>query len=60
MVNVDPGFVRTEMVEAMEARGLKAASSVPMSVPALAVARIATSEDPMRWTGQVIAATELA
>jgi len=58
MVNLDPGFVRTEIVEMMSAGSLDPSGSVPMSVPAHAIAELATGPDAERYAGRVVAATE--
>jgi NAD(P)-dependent dehydrogenase (short-subunit alcohol dehydrogenase family) len=59
IVNVEPGFVRTEMVDVMAERGFDASAAVPMSDPATAVVKIITDDDPMRWSGQVVYARDL-
>jgi NAD(P)-dependent dehydrogenase (short-subunit alcohol dehydrogenase family) len=59
VVNIEPGFVRTEMVELMAERGFDASAAVPTSVPASAVAIVVTDDDPLRFSGQVLHASEL-
>ena len=57
-VCLEPGFVRTEMVEAMVAKGLDPEGSVPMSLPVAAVLGIISDPDRRRFAGQVVSAVE--
>lgn len=59
VVALDPGFVRTEMVELMVDGGFDASRSIPMSIPAGAVVHIATSSDPMQFSGRFLRAADL-
>jgi len=59
VVNIHPGFVRTELTELLASDGVDAAEAIPMSVPTAAIAHLATCDDPMRYTGKVLAAEEL-
>jgi NAD(P)-dependent dehydrogenase (short-subunit alcohol dehydrogenase family) len=59
ITNLHPGFVRTEMVDLMVDAGLDAGSAIPMDVPTRALAYLATCDDPMAYTGRVLAAEEL-
>jgi len=55
IVNVDPGFTRTELVERMAIRGVvDAAASHPMSVPVELVMSVVGSPDPMAMSGEVL------
>jgi NAD(P)-dependent dehydrogenase (short-subunit alcohol dehydrogenase family) len=57
IVNVDPGFTRTELVDRMVARGVvDAATSHPMSVPVELVMSVIKSDDPMALSGSVLRA----
>ena len=56
VVNVEPGFVRTEMVEAMGQKGAPIEESIPMSIPTNVIVAIVTDADPIRFTGQIISA----
>lgn len=58
IVNVEPGFVHTELVDVMVKGGFDASSAVPMSEPANAVFQVISDEDPMRWSGQVVHARD--
>lgn len=59
VVNVDPGFTRTELVDLMSERGLvDPRASVPMDVPTRTVLHIATSGDAMRWSGRILRAAD--
>jgi NAD(P)-dependent dehydrogenase (short-subunit alcohol dehydrogenase family) len=58
VVNVDPGFTRTELVDLMGERGtVDADAAVPMEVPMKTVVHVITSDDPMRYTGQILRAS---
>ncbi|MGE3412973.1 MAG: SDR family NAD(P)-dependent oxidoreductase [Dehalococcoidia bacterium] len=60
VVNVDPGATLTEIMELSAARNPSVvASAHPMSVPARAVMRLATSADVMRLSGRVVSAVEV-
>jgi len=57
VVNVDPGFTRTELVDLMGERGtVDADAAVPMEVPMKTVVHVITSDDPMQYTGQILRA----
>lgn len=57
VINVDPGFTRTELVELMGSKGLvNPADAVPMEVPARTVSYLLTCDDPMIHTGEIIRA----
>jgi len=57
IVMVDPGFTRTELVDLMGERGMvDPAAAVPMEVPVKTVMHVITSDDPMRYTGQILRA----
>jgi NAD(P)-dependent dehydrogenase (short-subunit alcohol dehydrogenase family) len=59
VVNVDPGFTRTELVDLMAAKGVvDASAAVPMSTPTAAVLHLATSADAARYAGSIIRADE--
>jgi NAD(P)-dependent dehydrogenase (short-subunit alcohol dehydrogenase family) len=59
IVNLHPGFVRTEMVDIMEAGGLDAREAIPIDVPTRALAHLATCAHPMEYTGQILTAETL-
>jgi NAD(P)-dependent dehydrogenase (short-subunit alcohol dehydrogenase family) len=59
VVNVNPGYVRTEMVDVMAAGGMDVSASIPMDVPTLAISYLASCHDPMRYSGKVLSAEEL-
>jgi NAD(P)-dependent dehydrogenase (short-subunit alcohol dehydrogenase family) len=59
IVNVHPGYVRTEMVEMMVREGVDASESISMDVPTRAIAHLATCFDPMTYTGLVLSAETL-
>jgi NAD(P)-dependent dehydrogenase (short-subunit alcohol dehydrogenase family) len=57
VVMVDPGFTRTELVDLMGERGVvDPDAAVPMDTPVKTVAYIIGSDDPLRFTGQVLRA----
>jgi NAD(P)-dependent dehydrogenase (short-subunit alcohol dehydrogenase family) len=57
VVNVDPGFTRTELVELMGSKGLvNPADAVPMEVPTRTVLHLLTCDDPMVYTGEILRA----
>jgi NAD(P)-dependent dehydrogenase (short-subunit alcohol dehydrogenase family) len=57
VVMVDPGFTRTELVDLMGERGVvDPDAAVPMEVPVKTVVHVITSDDPMRYTGQILRA----
>jgi NAD(P)-dependent dehydrogenase (short-subunit alcohol dehydrogenase family) len=57
VVNVDPGFTRTELVDLMGERGtVDADAAVPMEVPMKTVVYVITSDDPLQYTGQILRA----
>jgi NAD(P)-dependent dehydrogenase (short-subunit alcohol dehydrogenase family) len=59
IINVNPGFVRTERVEAMARAGMDARTSIAMEIPAQALAYLATCDNPMSYTGMILDAEEL-
>ena len=57
VVNVDPGFTRTELVEMMGERGMvDADAAVPMEVPVKTIVHLLTGDDPMAYTGTIVRA----
>lgn len=57
IVNVDPGFTRTELVELMGERGaIDPAAAVPMEVPVNTVLHVITANDPFAYTGTILRA----
>lgn len=59
VINVDPGFTRTELVELLGERGaLDPGAAVPMEIPVKAVLHVVTSSDPMQWTGMILRAAQ--
>jgi NAD(P)-dependent dehydrogenase (short-subunit alcohol dehydrogenase family) len=59
IMNVNPGFVRTEMTDLLAEKGVDASAAIPVSVPTRAIAHLATCDDPMSYTGTVVTAQEL-
>ena len=59
IVNLDPGFVRTELVDVMASSGMDASAAIPIDVPTRAIAHLATCADPMAHTGEVVFAERL-
>jgi NAD(P)-dependent dehydrogenase (short-subunit alcohol dehydrogenase family) len=59
ITNVNPGFVRTEMVDLMAEAGMDSSAAIEMDVPARALAYLASCEDPMAYTGQVLDAATM-
>jgi NAD(P)-dependent dehydrogenase (short-subunit alcohol dehydrogenase family) len=59
IVNVHPGFVRTEMTEILAEAGMDASKAIPMDIPSRAIVHLATCADPMSYTGTVLVAAEL-
>jgi NAD(P)-dependent dehydrogenase (short-subunit alcohol dehydrogenase family) len=59
VINIDPGFTRTELVELMGERGaLDPNFAIPMEIPVKAVVHAVTSSDPMQWTGMILRAAQ--
>jgi NAD(P)-dependent dehydrogenase (short-subunit alcohol dehydrogenase family) len=59
VVNIHPGYVRTEMVDVMAERGMDVSGAIPMDIPARAIVHLATCDDPMRYTGRIVSAEEM-
>jgi citronellol/citronellal dehydrogenase len=59
IVNVHPGFVRTEMTELLAEGGMDASASISMDIPTRAIVYLATCDDPMAYSGQVLVAQTL-
>ena len=59
VVNVHPGFVRTELTEVLGGQGVDITESIPVDVPTQAIAYVVTCDDPMAYTGTVLSAEEL-
>jgi NAD(P)-dependent dehydrogenase (short-subunit alcohol dehydrogenase family) len=57
IVNVDPGFTRTELVDLMGERGMvDPDAAVPMEVPVKTVVHVITSDNSMQWSGEILRA----
>jgi NAD(P)-dependent dehydrogenase (short-subunit alcohol dehydrogenase family) len=55
VVNLDPGFTRTQHVELLGERGLvDAEAAAPMSATADALLRVLTASDVLRWSGAIV------
>ena len=55
VVNLDPGFTRTEHVELLGERDLvDADAAAPMSATADALLEILTVKDALRWSGSIV------
>ncbi len=59
VMNVNPGYVRTEMVDVMAERGMDVSGSIAMDIPTRAITYLATCDDPMRYTGRILSAEEM-
>jgi NAD(P)-dependent dehydrogenase (short-subunit alcohol dehydrogenase family) len=60
VITLDPGFVRTELIELMSSKGVvDSAGAASMDVPAAAIVGLVTADDPMAWTGRVVRVGEL-
>ena len=59
VVNINPGYVRTEMVDLMAERGVDVSTSITMDIPTRAISYLVTCDDPLRYTGMVLSAEEL-
>jgi NAD(P)-dependent dehydrogenase (short-subunit alcohol dehydrogenase family) len=61
VIALQPGFTRTEIAEIGAAgAGLSAEDAHPVELPARAAAYLLTCEDPMRYSGQIVQAVDLA
>jgi NAD(P)-dependent dehydrogenase (short-subunit alcohol dehydrogenase family) len=61
VINVDPGFTRTELVDLMVEKGVVDASdAIPMSTPTRVVVHLLTSGEAPRYTGQIVRADTFA
>jgi NAD(P)-dependent dehydrogenase (short-subunit alcohol dehydrogenase family) len=59
VINVEPGFVLTEtMAETFRRSGVEQTDAISPVVPATAIAHLATCDDPLRYTGQIISAPQ--
>jgi NAD(P)-dependent dehydrogenase (short-subunit alcohol dehydrogenase family) len=59
IVNVDPGFTRTELVDLMGARGLvDAEAAVPMEIPVRAVLHLISGDHAGPLTGTIVRASD--
>jgi NAD(P)-dependent dehydrogenase (short-subunit alcohol dehydrogenase family) len=56
VIAVDPGVIRTEVVELLSAGGLGELPGVPPTVPAALVIDLLATADPMDYSGQVVRA----
>src|SRR5690349_7888055 len=59
IINLHPGFVRTEMTELMTASGLYARRAIPIDIPARAIVHLVTCQDPFVYSGRVVIAEDL-
>lgn len=59
VVNLHPGFVRTEMTDLLAEAGIDTSQAIPIDIPTRALAYLATCPDPMEHTGQVLEAESL-
>jgi NAD(P)-dependent dehydrogenase (short-subunit alcohol dehydrogenase family) len=61
VMTLDPGFTRTELVDALGERGLvDPEAATPMAVSVRCVLHFVTTDDPMQYTGQVFRAAAFA
>src|SRR5208282_3218992 len=57
VVAIDPGGIRTEVVELLNRAGaINREDTAPMSVPVATVMKVVTAKDPMVYSGQVVRA----
>lgn len=59
VVNLNPGFVRTEMVDLMEQNGVDASASIDIDIPVRAVAHLLSCDNVLRYAGMVVDAETL-
>jgi NAD(P)-dependent dehydrogenase (short-subunit alcohol dehydrogenase family) len=59
VVNLNPGFVRTEMVDLMVEAGVDASESIGMDIPTRAVRYLVTCDDPFLYAGQILTAEDM-
>jgi NAD(P)-dependent dehydrogenase (short-subunit alcohol dehydrogenase family) len=61
VITIEPGFVLTEtMAATFERSGVTDTNAIPTTVPASVIAYLATCDDPLRYTGEVLSAPALA
>jgi NAD(P)-dependent dehydrogenase (short-subunit alcohol dehydrogenase family) len=61
VITVEPGFVLTEtMAVTFEKTGVTETTAIPPTVPASAIAYLCTCDDPLRYSGEILNAPELA
>jgi NAD(P)-dependent dehydrogenase (short-subunit alcohol dehydrogenase family) len=61
VITLDPGFVRTEVLEFMGSRGVvDPSTAAPMEVPTRAIINLITCEDPMAYTGRLVRVGEVS
>jgi NAD(P)-dependent dehydrogenase (short-subunit alcohol dehydrogenase family) len=61
VINVEPGFVLTEtMAATFQRTGVKRTNAIPPTVPAGVIAYLATCEDPLQYTGEIVSGPALA
>jgi len=59
VVNVDPGFTRTELVDLMGERGMvDAQAAIPMEIPVKTVLHLVTDDHAATETGRIVRAAE--
>ena len=59
IVNVHPGFVRTEMTELLAKSGMDASASISVDIPTKAIVHVVSCLDPMAYTGRILTAQTL-
>jgi len=61
VITVEPGFVLTEtMAATFERSGVTHSRAIPTTVPATVIAYLTTCDEPLRYTGAIVSAPELA
>jgi NAD(P)-dependent dehydrogenase (short-subunit alcohol dehydrogenase family) len=61
VINVEPGFVLTEtMAATFERTGVKQTDAISPTIPARAIAYLATCDDPLQYTGEIVSGPRLA
>jgi NAD(P)-dependent dehydrogenase (short-subunit alcohol dehydrogenase family) len=61
VINVEPGFVLTETMASTFARsGVQSTDAITPTVPASAITYLATCQDPLQYTGEIVSGPDLA
>jgi NAD(P)-dependent dehydrogenase (short-subunit alcohol dehydrogenase family) len=61
VINIEPGFVLTEtMATTFQRSGVKDTDAIQPTVPASAITYLATCQDPLQYTGEIVSGPDLA